>query len=308
LRCIVAWLSGRARPCAWCGRLELPGRAAGAHRAEARCAGIRSPALAAVQVATRYFAGGDEPVMITVLEEMWNPDAVMRVDVASATVDSQERLDEAAAPQLVLADALFHIVGRLIRTTGSTRLGAGRRHRPERDRQHAADGSLPGAARLGAACARRCGRAGRRDVSFRTGEWRAAGGAAAARLPLRCGGEQCRDRGCAARPLARSAGNRWEMTLAGSPICSPRASRRTACCCWTPKAGGVRLGRWLRQWRAETAVTACELKEPVRVSMPARSASPAIERGRRRAARGSSRPLPSAISRFASPGRCADPW
>ncbi len=56
------------------------------------------------------------------LDAMWNPDAVMRVDVASATVNSQERFDKAAATQLVFEDALFHVVGHLIRTTGSSRL------------------------------------------------------------------------------------------------------------------------------------------------------------------------------------------
>ena len=56
------------------------------------------------------------------LDAMWNPDAVMRVDVASAEVDSQARFDKAAATQLVFEDALFHIVGHLMRTTGSRRL------------------------------------------------------------------------------------------------------------------------------------------------------------------------------------------
>jgi carbamoyltransferase len=55
-------------------------------------------------------------------ESMWNPDAVMRVDIGGETVDSQERFDKAAATQLVFEDALFHIIGHLIRTTGSKRL------------------------------------------------------------------------------------------------------------------------------------------------------------------------------------------
>ena len=41
---------------------------------------------------------------------MWNPDAVLRVDITSVTVDAQERFDKAAATQLVFEDALFHIV------------------------------------------------------------------------------------------------------------------------------------------------------------------------------------------------------
>lgn len=56
------------------------------------------------------------------LDAMWNPDAVMRVDVGSGTVDSQERFDKAAATQLVFEDALFHIIGHLMRATGSRRL------------------------------------------------------------------------------------------------------------------------------------------------------------------------------------------
>ncbi len=56
------------------------------------------------------------------LASMWNPDAVMRVDMTSNAVDAQERFDKAAATQLVFEDALFHIVGHLIRTTGSRKL------------------------------------------------------------------------------------------------------------------------------------------------------------------------------------------
>ena len=56
------------------------------------------------------------------LDAMWNPDAVMRVDPGSDAVDSQARFDKAAATQLVFEDALFHIVGHLIRSTGSNRL------------------------------------------------------------------------------------------------------------------------------------------------------------------------------------------
>jgi carbamoyltransferase len=56
------------------------------------------------------------------LEAMWNPDAVMRVDIASNSADAQERFDKAAATQLVFEDALFHIVGHLIRATGSKQL------------------------------------------------------------------------------------------------------------------------------------------------------------------------------------------
>ncbi len=53
---------------------------------------------------------------------MWNPDAVLRVeDIAHAPI-TVDRVDKAAAVQLVFEDALFHIVQHLIRTTRSTRL------------------------------------------------------------------------------------------------------------------------------------------------------------------------------------------
>ena len=56
------------------------------------------------------------------LAAMWNPDAVMRVDIGGEAVDAQERFDKAAATQLVFEDALFHVIGHMIRTTGSKKL------------------------------------------------------------------------------------------------------------------------------------------------------------------------------------------
>jgi carbamoyltransferase len=55
-------------------------------------------------------------------EDMWNPDAVLRVEDIRHQPNTQERLDKAAATQMVFEDALIHIVDRLIRTTGSDRL------------------------------------------------------------------------------------------------------------------------------------------------------------------------------------------
>lgn len=55
-------------------------------------------------------------------DAMWNPDAVMRVDIGSGAVDAQERFDKAAATQLVFEDALFHIIGRAIGTTDARKL------------------------------------------------------------------------------------------------------------------------------------------------------------------------------------------
>lgn len=55
-------------------------------------------------------------------KDMWNPDAVLRVEESERSKTTQERLDKAAATQLVFEDALVHIVDHLIRSTGSTRL------------------------------------------------------------------------------------------------------------------------------------------------------------------------------------------
>ncbi len=55
-------------------------------------------------------------------EQRWNPDAVLRVEEKDRSPDTQERLDKAAATQMVFEDALFHIVAYLIRETGSDRL------------------------------------------------------------------------------------------------------------------------------------------------------------------------------------------
>ena len=55
-------------------------------------------------------------------EDMWNPDAVLRVEDIHHRPNTQERLDKAAATQMVFEDALFHIIDGLIRTTGSDRL------------------------------------------------------------------------------------------------------------------------------------------------------------------------------------------
>jgi carbamoyltransferase len=55
-------------------------------------------------------------------EDMWNPDAVLRVEANSHGAHTQERLDKAAATQLVFEDALIHIIDFFIRETGSDRL------------------------------------------------------------------------------------------------------------------------------------------------------------------------------------------
>ncbi len=56
------------------------------------------------------------------LKDMWNPDAVLRVEDIRHKENTQERLDKAAATQMVFEDALIHIVDHLIRITGSDQL------------------------------------------------------------------------------------------------------------------------------------------------------------------------------------------
>jgi carbamoyltransferase len=55
-------------------------------------------------------------------ERMWNPDAVLQVEDVEHSAATRERVDLAAATQMVFEDALFHIVEHLIRTTGSDQL------------------------------------------------------------------------------------------------------------------------------------------------------------------------------------------
>ena len=55
-------------------------------------------------------------------EAMWNPDAVLRVEDIHHRPDTQDRLDKAAATQMVFEDALIHVVDHFIRQTGSDRL------------------------------------------------------------------------------------------------------------------------------------------------------------------------------------------
>ncbi len=69
-----------------------------------------------------------KPALIEILGEplkpsqLWNPDAVLRVEDIKHRPDTQDRLDKAAATQLVLEDAMIHVVDHLLRTTGAHRL------------------------------------------------------------------------------------------------------------------------------------------------------------------------------------------
>jgi carbamoyltransferase len=55
-------------------------------------------------------------------DQLWNPDAVLRVEDIEHRPDTQDRLDKAAATQLVFEDAMIHVVNHLLRTTGANRL------------------------------------------------------------------------------------------------------------------------------------------------------------------------------------------
>src|SRR5712672_1347221 len=55
-------------------------------------------------------------------DQLWNPDAVLRVEDIQHRSDTQDRLDKAAATQLVFEDAMIHVVDHLLRTTGASRL------------------------------------------------------------------------------------------------------------------------------------------------------------------------------------------
>jgi carbamoyltransferase len=69
-----------------------------------------------------------KPALIEILgeplrpDQLWNPDAVLRVEDINHRPDTKDRLDKAAATQLVFEDALIHVVDHLLRTTGANRL------------------------------------------------------------------------------------------------------------------------------------------------------------------------------------------
>ncbi len=55
-------------------------------------------------------------------DRMWNPDAILSVDNVQHETITRDRVDLAAATQLVFEDALFHIVDHYVRSTGISRL------------------------------------------------------------------------------------------------------------------------------------------------------------------------------------------
>jgi carbamoyltransferase len=54
--------------------------------------------------------------------QLWNPDAVLRVEDIKHRPDTKDRLDKAAATQLVFEDAMIHVVDHLLRATGASRV------------------------------------------------------------------------------------------------------------------------------------------------------------------------------------------
>ncbi|MFB9262564.1 carbamoyltransferase C-terminal domain-containing protein [Bradyrhizobium erythrophlei] len=55
-------------------------------------------------------------------DQLWNPDAVLRVEDIHHRPDTKDRLDKAAATQMVFEDAMIHVVDHLLRVTGTNRL------------------------------------------------------------------------------------------------------------------------------------------------------------------------------------------
>jgi carbamoyltransferase len=55
-------------------------------------------------------------------KDMWNPDAVLRIEDIKHKEATQARLDKAAATQMVFEDALMHVIDHFIRATGGDRL------------------------------------------------------------------------------------------------------------------------------------------------------------------------------------------
>lgn len=55
-------------------------------------------------------------------DQLWNPDAVLRVEDINHRPDTKDRLDKAAATQLVFEDAMIHVIDHLLRVTKTDRL------------------------------------------------------------------------------------------------------------------------------------------------------------------------------------------
>jgi carbamoyltransferase len=56
------------------------------------------------------------------VDQLWNPDAVLSVEDIHHRPGTKDRLDKAAATQLVFEDAMIHVVDHLLRSTGASQL------------------------------------------------------------------------------------------------------------------------------------------------------------------------------------------
>ncbi|VIO75043.1 carbamoyltransferase C-terminal domain-containing protein [Bradyrhizobium ivorense] len=82
-------------------------------------------------MANWYADPGDNPYkqpLIDILgpplrpDQLWNPDAVLRVEDIEHRPDTKDRLDKAAATQLIFEDAMIHVIDHLLRLTVTDRL------------------------------------------------------------------------------------------------------------------------------------------------------------------------------------------
>ena len=164
-------------------------------------------------------------------DQLWNPDAVLRVEDITHRPDTQDRLDKAAATQLVFEDAMIHVVDHLLRITGASRLvltggvalnAVGNMRLLEHfdeawfEKQPAAQGPP---ASVGAADTRRSRRHHRRRLAVRASGRRAA---------------RCRDDACvllrfaadARRHRNRAAGRRYRLATDRRHLDARGARRR----------------------------------------------------------------------------------
>lgn len=56
------------------------------------------------------------------LDQMWNPDSILKVEDIQHSPITQDRVDKAAALQMLFEDMLFHILGHWIRVTGISKV------------------------------------------------------------------------------------------------------------------------------------------------------------------------------------------
>ncbi len=155
-------------------------------------------------------------------DQLWNPDAVLRVEDIHHRPDTKDRLDKAAATQLVFEDAMIHVVDHLLRVTGASRLvltgGVALNAIGNMRLLEHFDASVVcrrpatprSAASVGAAGARRSRRDHRGGLALRASGGRPARRADDARVLLRLAADECRHRdGVAGRRHCLAAHRRY---------------------------------------------------------------------------------------------------